>query len=84
MIDHDLDRAIAAWSDLPVVERDIDGWRQLDQIDFVEEWTIQEDRLARLDQAAAAGAMTAAQRARYAELRELVDRHRPIVTRLRQ
>jgi hypothetical protein len=57
-------------------------WHQLEQVDFVEEWTIQEDRLLRLDRAAADGVMSAAQRARYEELRVLVDQYRPIVTRL--
>lgn len=82
-IDHDLERSLASWSELPQVEAEIDSWHQLEQIDFVEEWAVQEDRLARLERYAASGAMTTEQRARFAELQAVVARNRPIITRLR-
>jgi hypothetical protein len=79
----DLDGALDAWADVPRVEREIDAWDWEEQVVFIHEWAVQEDRLARLDRAACDGSMTAEQRARYDTLQQLVALHRPIITRLR-
>jgi hypothetical protein len=81
-IDKMLEHSLAAWAELPQVEAEIDSWHQIEQITYVEQWTVQEDRLARLERAACDGSMTAKQRERYAALQSIVERNRPIITRL--
>ena len=81
-VDRLLDRAVASWNELPQVEREIDGWRLEDQLVFTEEWQIEEDRLWRLAQYAQSNDFTEAQRVRYQELLNLVERHRPIIDRI--
>jgi len=78
-----LDLSIARWDSLPEVEAEIDGWDLLEQIDFVEEWTLEEERLKRLEGFAAAGLLTPDQDARYEQLKRLVTQNRPIIARLR-
>jgi hypothetical protein len=82
-IDRLLERALAAWQSLPDVEREINEWDLVDQLVFVEEWPIEEDRLLALSGHAARGELTDKQRARYDALLRIVERHRPIVERLR-
>jgi hypothetical protein len=81
-VDHLLKWAIAAWEELPEVEREIDGWRLEDQLVFTEEWPIEEDRLRRLAEYARVGDLTEAQRLRYQELLKLVEERQPIIDRL--
>ena len=78
-----LDLSFREWERLPAVEGEIDGWDLLEQIDFVEEWTLAEERLLRLARYANDGALTPPQEQRYREIMVLVVRHRPIITRLR-
>ena len=81
-IDHLLERASAAWDGLAEVEQEIDSWDLIDQIVYIEEWPIQEDRLKRLAEHARAGGFTEAQRLRYQVLLRLVEEHRPIIERI--
>jgi hypothetical protein len=81
-VDHLLERATAAWAGLVEVEREIDSWDVIDQIVYVEEWQIQDDRLKCLAQYAQSGIFTDAQRVRYQDLLSLVERNRPIIDRL--
>ncbi|MFL5201554.1 MAG: hypothetical protein ACJ8B9_05610 [Microvirga sp.] len=81
-IDHLLDRAIAGWEELTEVEQEIDGWDLIDQIVFIEEWPLEEERLRRLARYAQADDLTEGQRLRYEDLLRLVERQRPIITRL--
>jgi hypothetical protein len=83
-VDHLLERATAAWDGLAEVEREIDSWDLIDQIVYIEEWPIQEDRLWRLAEHARAGDLDDAQCLRYQDLLKLVDRNRPIIERLSQ
>jgi hypothetical protein len=78
-----LERAVAAWASLPDVEAEIGGWDLIDQLVFIEEWPIEEDRLRSLAGHAARGELDGRQARLYAELLRLVERHRPIVDRLR-
>jgi hypothetical protein len=78
-----LDRLIWEWGRLPEVEAEIDDWDQLDQIVFVEEWTLEEDCLLRLERYVTEGALTPEQLRRYDELKGLVTQNRPIIQRLR-
>ena len=79
-----LARSSEAWRRLPRVEVEIAGWDLLDRIDFVEEWPIEEQRLNELERYAEAGVLTPEQSDRYAELKRLVERNRPIIHRLRR
>ncbi len=81
-VEHVLARAIESWEELPEMEREIDTWDHLDQIVYLEEWQIEEDRLLRLAEHAQSGAFTPGQRARYERLLKLVEDHRPIIERL--
>ena len=83
-VDWMLERSLAAWRGLPEVETEIDGWDQIDQIVFIEEWPIEEDRLTALERYASQGALTPDQRARYDELKRVVERNRPIIGRLQE
>jgi hypothetical protein len=81
-VDHLLKRALATWESLPDVEREIDTWDLADQIAFVEEWPLEEERLQRLAQSERAGALDDRQRAEYARLLTVVARNRSVVARL--
>jgi hypothetical protein len=81
-VDHLLERAKAAWDGLVEVEQEIDSWDLIDQIVYIEEWPIQEDRLLRLAQHARAGDLTEEQCLRYQALLKLVEERRPIIERL--
>ena len=82
-VDRQLERARAAWDGLPDVEREIGTWDLVDQLVFIEEWPIEEDRLRTLAGHASRGELTSEQLARYEHLLRSVERHRPLVTRLR-
>jgi hypothetical protein len=75
--------ACTAWESLPEVEAEIDGWDLLQQIDFVEEWTLEEERLKWLERYRADGLLTTNQVARHDDLKRLVAQNRPIIERLR-
>lgn len=83
-IDLQLDRATAAWEELPDIEREIDGWRLEDQIVFIEEWPLEEERLRRLADLDRTGAFTRGQHRAYQRLLQLVERQRPIIERLQR
>lgn len=78
-----LGNAVRTWESLPEVEAEIERWDLLERIDFVEEWTLEEERLRWLECYVADGLLTDEQIARYRELGRLVVRNRPIITRLR-
>jgi hypothetical protein len=81
-IDHDLDHALREWGRLPDVEAVIDAWPEDEMLTFVQEWTLEEDRLRRLASHAARDELTSDQQIRFRDLLALVGRHRPIVDRL--
>ena len=81
-VDRELDRALRAWSRLPTVEAEFAGWPDDVALDFVFEWSLEEERLRRLATRAERGELTARQLERYAQLLQTVKRHRPIVERL--
>jgi len=70
------------WGRLPEVEAEIDGWDLLEQLDFIEEWPLEEERLKQIEKYAADDALTDEQRSRYEELKRVVVRNRPIIRRL--
>jgi hypothetical protein len=73
---------MSAWEELPAVEREIDSWRLEDQIVFLEEWPLEEERLRRLMEIERAGAFSPGQRRLYQRLLRLVEQRRPIIERL--
>jgi hypothetical protein len=83
-IEWQLDWSLWQWGRLPAVEAEIDRWDSLDQLHFIEEWPLEEERLRRLQRYAAEGMLSAKQLARYEELKRLVEKHRPIIRRLQE
>ncbi len=81
-VERQLSWALWQWSRLPEIEAAIDHWDPLDQLVFIEEWPLEEERLSRLARYADAGLLTPAQQARYGELKRLVAENRPIIRRL--
>lgn len=81
-VDRLLDDLLAAWEALPTVEREIDQWDLIDQIDYVEEWAPKEDQADRLRQLMASPGVTEEQRQRYEHLQRLMWTNRPILERL--
>jgi hypothetical protein len=81
--DWQLDWSLWQWGRLPEVEAEIDQWDQLDQIHFIEEWPLEEERLLQLEQDAVNGHLTPEQLRRYEQLQCLVAQNRPIIQRLR-
>ncbi len=83
-VDRLLDMLMYQWQRLPEVEAQIDSWDHLDQLNFIEEWPLEEDRLKRLKRYVAEGALTDAQLHRYEKLQRLIERNRPIIRRLQE
>jgi hypothetical protein len=77
-----LEYLLTAWQELPSVERTIDDWDLIEQIDYVEEWSVKESLLLELTRCAP-NAMTDEQRQKYDELQKVIEKHRPILQRLR-
>lgn len=79
------DALAAAFSDWHGVDDDAaewDGWDDDSKLLYRQEWGMAEDRLGRLQAWADSGAMTAEQRTRFDELRQLVGRTRPILEKM--
>jgi hypothetical protein len=81
-IDRELDRAERSWARLPAVVGEIDSWPEDDALDFLNEWSLEEDNLLILAQRAARFELTPEQYDRYRRLMEVVDRNRPIIAEL--
>lgn len=71
-VDWLLDRLTAAWTDIPRVAAEIDGWDLMDQLNFTETWSLEIDRLSRLEQARREHEFTPEQIERYGHLRTLI------------
>jgi hypothetical protein len=70
------------WRQIPSVAAEWDTWEDYEQLDFVIEWPIREDRLIQLRHWHEQGLLSIEQRSRYADLLGLIDRHRPTLERL--
>jgi hypothetical protein len=81
-IDKLLDLLTWQWERLPEVEAEIDGWDLIEQLDFIEEWPLEEMRLRRLEKYVAEGCLEQEQLARYERLCAIIERYRPIISRL--
>lgn len=78
-IDHRLQAAFEAWRSLP----DVEQWDFVEQLDFIEEWSLEESRLDSLRHDYEGGRMNADQGSRYRELLSIVESNREIIERLR-
>lgn len=83
-IDRILDRALAAWRELPDVAEEIERWDEIERLDFVHEWPLQEMKLAQLRAHAADGALDASQAERFRELESVVAENRPTIEDLQR
>lgn len=83
-IDQLLDELEYQWGRLPTVAAEIDTWEWVDQAVFIEEWPLDEERLARLERYVAADQLSAEQRDRYEALVRLIAQNRPILRRLQE
>lgn len=81
-IDQLLTRAFAVWESLADVEQEIDTWELEDQLAFVEEWPLEEDRLQRLAWMAQTHVLSESQQKRYRQLLALVGQRRTLVAGL--
>lgn len=79
-----LDRVSDEWGRLPDVEAEIDQWDWVDAVVFIEEWTLEEEALLRLERRAMQGVLTPEQLTRYNDLQVLIAKNRPIIQRLRE
>jgi hypothetical protein len=79
-----LDLLLWQWNRLPEVEQEIDRWDWAEQVDFIEEWPLEEQRLKRLMNYVANGVLTPEQKARYESLMRVVTNNQPIIERLRR
>jgi hypothetical protein len=77
-----LDRAEQSWTRLPAVAEEIASWPEDAALDFLNEWSLEEDNLLVLEQRAARAELTQEQQDRYRRLTDLVARNRPIIAGL--
>ncbi len=83
-IDLILDILEEQWGRLPNVEATIDEWDLIDQIVFIEEWPLEEQRLDEMEAYVAEDALAKEQMIRCEELKRVVRRNRPIIYRLQR
>lgn len=81
-IDDLLDSLTFEWQSLPEIAAEIDQWDPIDQLNFVEEWPIQEDRLMFLERYVARRTLAPDQLTRYEELKRIIRKNRPIIRAL--
>jgi hypothetical protein len=81
-IDELLDGLEFHWTRLPDVAARFSDWDDLERLDFIMEWPLQEDDLQSLSELIAAGSPTAEQRRRFHDLLRVVERNRPFLDRL--
>jgi hypothetical protein len=80
--DRYLEYLFCEWRRVPEVAQGWDEWDDYEQLDFIIEWPIREDRLYQLQQWIGEGLLRSDQRTRYQELMKLVAQHRPTLDRL--
>lgn len=81
-IDKLLDLLNEAWAEMPSIAADIEGWDPSERVDFLEEWALEEERLADVERYAARGALSDHQRARYDALCQQIAQLRPTLDAL--
>jgi hypothetical protein len=82
IVERELTRAEQAWGQLPEVAALIGRWSEDEALDFLNEWSLEEDNLAVLRGRSARAELTPGQHTRFERVLELATRHRPIIARL--
>jgi hypothetical protein len=77
-----LSYALDEWASVPEYTAEFEGWDDVQQLDFVQEWAIRESALEVLRDYAHREVLTPEQRGRYEQLEQLVALHRPAVQQL--
>jgi hypothetical protein len=87
-VQQDIDRLLEwltwQWERLPEVVQEIDRWDLVEQLTFIEEWPLEEQRLKQLERYAEDKALNPVQQIRYARLLDLVTRNRPLIRQLQR
>ena len=81
-IDQYLDNLMRTWEGVPFDAQEWAEWDDLSQLTYAVNWPVNEDQLHMLAQWAEQGLLAPEQRARYDELLQLVERHRPLLEEL--
>ena len=81
-IDQYLDNLMRTWEGVPFDAQEWAEWDDLSQLTYAVNWPVNEDQLHMLAQWAEQGLLAPEQRARYGELLQLVERHRPLLEEL--
>ena len=81
-IDELLDGLEFHWGRLPQVATEFETWDEMERLDFLMEWPIQEDYLELLTELIAGSEPTPEQRSRFDDLLSIVEHGRPILDAL--
>jgi uncharacterized protein YhaN len=81
-IDGALERALAAWKQVPTLQKEWVEWDEESRFHFWVDWPIQEDLLSQLEEWDQAARMSNDQQHRYRRLLKVVARYRPPLERL--
>lgn len=82
IIDHYLQYLWAEWTAVTQVADEWDDLTDYEQLDFVIEWPIREDRLLMLRRWSDLGELSPEQAQRFGELQVVIEQNRPIIDRL--
>ena len=81
-IDDYLTYLVDVWAGLPGLAGEWDDWDESSRLTFVVDWGVPSDRFHQLQQWAEQGHLSAAQRARYDHLLQLMEEYGPLLARL--
>jgi len=81
-IDHYLHYLLREWEGIPALAAEWGDWDEDSRLVFDVNWGVPADRLYQLQRRAEQGLLAPEQRARYDELLQLVERHRPLLEEL--
>ena len=78
-IDSTLDWSLEVWRGLPEIAEEIHEWETFERLNYLYEWSIEEDRISELREYASEGVLESRQAERLRELERLVEQNRPIL-----
>lgn len=81
-IDALLAQSVAAWEELPEAESEFADFDEVEKLDYVYEWPLEEERLSKLESYAQDGLMSVRQAEQYEDLKRLVGKNRPVLERI--
>jgi hypothetical protein len=83
-IEHYLQYLADQWSSIPQMVEEWDDWDREEQLTFMSDWGVVDDRGAELHRWADEGLLTPKQLRRYQSLQKLVAAQKPVVARMFQ